>query len=91
MRAVAAGACGVEVAQGIDLGPADEADVDAALLQQAHDVHQPEAGDGAHDVGRISHRVDEGFGGPVADDAVLEEPDRIRRVVCLGQPEAEQG
>ena len=89
--AAPAGAGGVQVPERIDFRAADEAHVDPALLQQAHDVDQAEAGERPGNVGRIAHGVDERLGGPVADDAVLEQADRVGRVGCLGQPEAEQG
>src|SRR5438094_2287894 len=70
--ATGAGPGGVEIAKRIDLGTTNEAEVYPALLQQAHHIVESEAGDGAGDIGWIAHGVDEGFGRPIPDDAVLE-------------------
>src|SRR5439155_994760 len=90
-RAAAAGPGGVEIAERIDLRPPDEPNVHPSLLQQAHDVIEPEARDRAGDVGWIAHGVDEGLRRPIPDDAVFEQPDGIGRMGSFGEPEAQQG
>src|SRR6266481_1475373 len=81
---------GVEVAEAIDLGAPDEAQVDQALLEQRHDLEGAGAPERPQDVGGVAHREQRLRRGLVAHDAVLEEPGRPRRVGALGVGEGDQ-
>ena len=80
----------IEIAEAIDFGSAEKAEVDASALQQAHDRKHVETLSGAADVGRISHGVDELGRWSGADDAILEEADGAGRVSAFGDDEGDE-
>jgi len=58
-RAIVADGGGVEIPVSIDLSAPDEARLDLATLQESHEVDRARAPDGASDIRRIAHRVQE--------------------------------
>ena len=80
----------VQVAEPVDLGAADEAQVHQPLLEQRHDLERARAPEGARDVRRVAHGHQRLGRRLIAHDAVLEEPDGPGRVRALGEGERDQ-
>ena len=80
----------VEVAEAVEFSAADEAEIDPAALEQVHDVIQAAASQRPRDVWRIAHRKYGLKRGPVAHDAIFENPDRIRGMEFLGDGKPEK-
>jgi hypothetical protein len=70
----------VQVAEAVDLGPADEAEIDGSLSQERHHVAHAGRPDGADDVGRVAHGGEKGLRRPVPHQPQLEEPPGCRSV-----------
>ena len=81
---------GVDVAEAVYFGAADEAEVHVSVLEEHHHFEQASGPRGGDHVGRIAHRVQVGRRQPIADEAVFEQADRGRRVGALGQAECQQ-
>jgi len=80
---------GVDVAETVDLGGADEAGVDPPLLELPHDLQQPGAPRRAELIVGIAHGVDHAGRGVGADDAALEYAGGVGRVRQLGDAESD--
>src|SRR5207244_6827109 len=80
----------VEISRPVDLGPADEAGLYLAALEHAHEVDRPPAPGRPGDVGVVAHGVQELASGLVANEAKLEEADRLRRVRLFRDDERDQ-
>ena len=80
----------VQVAVAVDLGAADEAEVDQPLLEQAHHLERARAPERARDVRRVAHRHQRLGGRLVAHDAVLEDAEGARGVRALGEGEGHE-
>ena len=81
----------VQVAEPVDLGAADEAQVHEPLLEQRHDLERARAPERARDVRRVAHGHQRLGRRLIAHDAVLEEADGPGRVRALGEGERDQG
>jgi hypothetical protein len=90
MSAIVADRGGVEIAMPIDLRAPNEAGLHLATLEESHEVDRARAPDGARDVRRIAHGVQELGRGLVAHDPQLEEADGIRSVRALRQNEGDE-
>src|SRR5215471_13334990 len=77
----------IQIAEAIDLRAADKAEVDPIGLQQAHDVVQAAATEGASDIRRIAHRKYRYQRRPITDHAVFKDSKGVRSVEFLGNGE----
>ena len=80
----------IQIAEAVDFGAADKAKIDAAGLQQAHDVVETAAGESASHIGRIAHSEDRFKRRPIADHAVFEDTDGARRMGFFGDSKAKE-
>ena len=82
---------GVQVPEPVDLGAADEAEVDQPLREQRHHVRHPGRPVRAGDVGRVAHRAQERLRRRRPQQPDLVQPERGRRVGRAGDREGEDG
>src|SRR5205814_4557526 len=81
---------GVEIAEAIDFCCTQKTEMDASGLQQAQYSQHVEALGCAKNIWRIGHSVDQLGGRSRANDAILEDTDRIGGMSFLGHSERDQ-
>jgi hypothetical protein len=82
---------GIEISEAIDFGCAEEADVDAALLEKIHDVKHLAALGGVQNIWRVAHGVEKFGGGIFANDTVFEKSDGAGRMGAARDEKGEHG
>src|SRR5437660_939024 len=82
---------GVEVAIAVNFRATDEAEVDSASGQRAHDVESAGSPKRSIDIGRVTHGVEEFWGWHVAHHASFKKTDTMGRVCAFGKGEGNQG
>src|ERR1700722_1120537 len=88
---VAVAPSGIEISEAIDFGGAEKADVDAALLEEIHDVEHLAALGCVQDIRWIAHGVEQFGGRSFANDAVFEKSDGQGGVGATCDKEREHG
>jgi len=82
---------GIEISEAVNFGGAEEADVDASLLQEIHDVEHLAALGSAEDVRRVAHGVKQLGGGSLTNDAVFEQANRAGSMGAASDEKGEHG